>query len=108
AADLAVGRSGAVSVAEYAAASVPSICMPYPYHRDRHQYLNAGKLAKAGAAVIVDDLPDEKKRSERLWEQLEELMKDEEKRQQMAKACKEIANLQADLRIAERLLKIGR
>jgi hypothetical protein len=35
-------------------------------------------------------------------------MKDEEKRQQMAKACKEIANLQADLRIAERLLKIGR
>ena len=108
AADLAVGRSGAVSVAEYAAASVPSICMPYPYHRDRHQYLNAGKLAEAGAAVIVDDLPDEKKRAERLWEQLEELMKDEEKRQQMAKACEEIANLQADLRIAERLLKIGR
>jgi len=108
AADLAVGRSGAVSVAEYAAASVPSICMPYPYHRDRHQYLNAGKLAEAGAAVIVDDLPDEKKRAERLWEQLEELMKNEEKRQQMAKACKEIANLQADLRIAERLLKIGR
>jgi UDP-N-acetylglucosamine--N-acetylmuramyl-(pentapeptide) pyrophosphoryl-undecaprenol N-acetylglucosamine transferase len=108
AADLAVGRSGAVSVAEYAAASVPSICMPYPYHRDRHQYLNAGKLAEAGAAVIVDDLPDEKKRAERLWKQLEELIKDEEKRQKMAKACREIANLQADTKIAEKLLKIGR
>ena len=107
AADFAVGRSGAVSVAEYAAASVPSICMPYPYHRDRHQYLNAGKLAEAGAAVIVDDLPDERKRAERLWEQLEELMKDEEKRQQMAKRCNEIANLQADSRIAEKLLRIG-
>jgi UDP-N-acetylglucosamine--N-acetylmuramyl-(pentapeptide) pyrophosphoryl-undecaprenol N-acetylglucosamine transferase len=94
-------------VAEYAAASVPSICMPYPYHRDRHQYLNAGKLAEAGAAVIVDDLPDERKRAERLWEQLEELMKDEEKRQQMAKRCNEIANLQADSRIAEKLLRIG-
>ena len=108
AADLAVGRSGAVSVAEYAAASVPSICVPYPYHRDRHQYLNAGKLAEVGAAVIVDDLPDEKKRAERLWEQLEELMKDEEKRQQMAKACEEIANLQADSKIAEKLLRLGR
>jgi len=107
AADLAVGRSGAVSVAEYAAASVPSICIPYPYHRDRHQYANAGKLAQAGAAVIVDDLPDEK-RSQRLWEQLEELMGDEKKRQQMAKRCKEIANLQADSKIAEKLLKIGR
>ena len=57
AADLVVGRSGAVSVAEYAAAGVPSICIPYPYHRDRHQYLNAGKLVQVGAAVIVDDLP---------------------------------------------------
>jgi len=38
---------------------------------------------------------------------LEELMKDGEKRQQMAKRCKEIANLQADLKIAEKLLRIG-
>ena len=28
--DLVIGRSGAVSVAEYAVAGVPSICMPYP------------------------------------------------------------------------------
>jgi UDP-N-acetylglucosamine--N-acetylmuramyl-(pentapeptide) pyrophosphoryl-undecaprenol N-acetylglucosamine transferase len=108
AADLVVGRSGAVSVAEYAAASVPSICMPYPYHKDMHQYLNAGKLVEAGAAVIVDDLPDEKERSEWLAEELEELMKDEKKRRQMAKACKRIANLEADLKIAEKLLNISR
>jgi len=107
AADLVVGRSGAVSVAEYAAASVPSICMPYPYHRDMHQYLNAGKLVEVGAAVIVDDLPDEKDRSEWLTEELEELMKDENKRRQMAKACKRIANPKADLKIAEKLLKLA-
>ena len=104
--DLVVGRSGAVSVAEYAAASVPSICMPYPYHKDLHQYLNAGKLVEAGAAVIVDDLPDEKERPGWLWEELEELMKDEKKREEMRQACKSIARLDAGLQIAEGLLNI--
>ena len=107
AADLVVGRSGAVSVAEYAAASVPSICMPYPYHKDRHQYLNAGKLVEAGAAVIVDDLPDEKERTEWLWEELKELMKDDTKRQEMKQGCKKVANLDTSLKIAEKLVKIA-
>jgi len=107
AADLVVGRSGAVSVAEYAAASVPSICMPYPYHKDRHQYLNADKLVEAGAAIIADDLPDDKERIGRLWGKLEELMKDEKKRKKMAEACKRIANPEASLRIAKKLLEIS-
>ncbi len=106
AADLVVGRSGAVSVAEYAAASVPSICMPYPYHKDRHQYLNAGKLVEAGAAVVIDDLPERKETAKWLAEELEELMKDEKKLKEMAKACEAIARLDAGLKIAERLLKI--
>jgi len=107
AADLVIGRSGAVSVAEYAAAAVPSICMPYPYHKDKHQYLNAGKLVEVGAAVIVDDLPDEKERSEWLWEELEGLMKDHETRQVMAEGCRIIANPDADRKIAEQLLKMA-
>lgn len=106
AADLVIGRSGAVSVAEYAAASVPSICMPYPYHKDRHQYLNAGKLVEAGAAVIVDDLQDEQKRLERLWEELKNLLKNETKREQMRWACKSIARLDAGMKIAEKLVKM--
>ncbi len=105
AADLVVGRSGAVSVAEYAAAAAPSICMPYPYHKDRHQYLNAGKLVEAGAAIIVDDVPDENDRAEWLWEELEQLMRDDIKRQEMADACRTIAKLDAASKIAEELLK---
>ena len=106
AADLVVGRSGAVSVAEYAAASVPSICMPYPYHKDRHQYLNAGKLVEAGAAVIVDDLPDGKETAEWLWAELEELMADEKKLKKMADNCKAVSNLQASYKIAEELVRM--
>jgi UDP-N-acetylglucosamine--N-acetylmuramyl-(pentapeptide) pyrophosphoryl-undecaprenol N-acetylglucosamine transferase len=107
AADLVIGRSGAVSVAEYAAAGVPSICMPYPYHKDMHQYLNAGKLVEAGAAVIVDDVPDEADRTEWLWEEMEELMKDERKRLEMKINCTAVARKDAALKIAERLLEIS-
>ena len=106
AADLVVGRSGAVSVAEYAAAGVPTICIPYPYHKDRHQYLNAGKLVEAGAAVIVDDSKRQKDNDmrERLWAELEELMKNEEKRKKMAENCKKVSNTKAASQIAEKLL----
>ena len=104
AADLVIGRSGAVSIAEYAAAAVPSICMPYPYHKDKHQYLNAGKLVEVGAAVIVDDLPNKNDRAEWLWEELEKLMKDQKARQVMAEGCKILANPDADREIAEQLL----
>lgn len=107
AADLVIGRSGAVSVAEYAAAAVPSICMPYPYHKDKHQYLNAGKLVEVGAAIIVDDLPDEKDRSEWLAEELEELMKEQKMRQVMTEGCRIIANPDADRKIAKQLLKMA-
>jgi len=107
AANLVIGRSGAVSVAEYAAAAVPSICIPYPYHKDRHQYLNAGKLVEVGAAVIVDDVPDEKERAEWLWEELEKLMKDDKARQIMAEGCKIVANAHAAQTIANSLLSMA-
>ncbi len=107
AADLVIGRSGAVSVAEFAAAAVPSICMPYPYHKDRHQYLNAGELVEAGAAIMVDDLPDEKDRAQWLWEELEELMRNQDKRQDMKKNCQAIAKKDASLKIAEKLIEIS-
>ena len=107
AADLLIGRSGAVSVAEYAAGVCPAICMPYPYHKDMHQYLNAGKLVEAGAAVIVDDLANAGERAEWLAEELEELMANDSKREEMRDACKKIANTKASLKIAEILLKIN-
>lgn len=105
--DLVIGRSGAVSVAEYAVAGVPSICLPYPFHKDKHQYLNAGKLAEVGAAVIVDDVSDTDDRAGRLWRELEPLMCDEARRRRMAQACGRVAKPDAASQIASRLLEMA-
>ncbi len=54
-ADAAVARAGAGSVAEAWANRVPTLFMPYPYHRDEHQRKNAAGLVSAGAAAVVRD-----------------------------------------------------
>lgn len=96
AADLLVGRAGAISVAEYAAAGVPAICLPYPYHRDQHQRRNAEPLVAAGAAVIVEDRPDDpEKTAEQLYVQLCELMGDADRREQMAQAARKLVHTDA-------------
>lgn len=55
AADLVVCRGGGTTVAELCAAGRPSILVPYPHHRDRQQLRNAEVLARAGAAIIVEE-----------------------------------------------------
>jgi UDP-N-acetylglucosamine--N-acetylmuramyl-(pentapeptide) pyrophosphoryl-undecaprenol N-acetylglucosamine transferase len=55
AADVALGRCGAGTVAECWAARVPSVFFPYPYHKDEHQKHNAQILVDAGAAIVLDD-----------------------------------------------------
>lgn len=53
-ADLVICRSGASTVSELAAAGLPSILVPYPYHRDRQQYRNAAWLVDAEAGYLLD------------------------------------------------------
>ena len=52
-ADLVVCRSGALTVAELAAAGVASVLVPFPYAVDDHQTANASHLVRAGAAILV-------------------------------------------------------
>jgi UDP-N-acetylglucosamine--N-acetylmuramyl-(pentapeptide) pyrophosphoryl-undecaprenol N-acetylglucosamine transferase len=58
AADLVLARAGAGTVAELEATATPSVLMPYPYHKDQHQRLNAAELAAAGAAILCEDAKD--------------------------------------------------
>ena len=52
-ADLVICRSGALTVAELAAAGVASILVPFPHAVDDHQTFNAKFLVSAGAAFLL-------------------------------------------------------
>jgi UDP-N-acetylglucosamine--N-acetylmuramyl-(pentapeptide) pyrophosphoryl-undecaprenol N-acetylglucosamine transferase len=54
-ADLLVCRSGASTVAEITAAGKPAIFVPFPRAADDHQRVNAEALARAEAAVVVEE-----------------------------------------------------
>jgi UDP-N-acetylglucosamine--N-acetylmuramyl-(pentapeptide) pyrophosphoryl-undecaprenol N-acetylglucosamine transferase len=55
AADAAVCRGGAGAIADLWATATPALILPYPYHHDEHQRLNAAPLASAGGAIVATD-----------------------------------------------------
>ena len=52
-ADLVICRSGASTVSELAAVGCASILIPYPYHHDQQQTLNARWLTQKDAAYLI-------------------------------------------------------
>ncbi len=103
AADLVIGRAGAMSVAEFAASGTPAICLPYPYHKDMHQKQNAQFLVDNGCAVIVDDLCDTEKTASALWPVLCELMSNDKKRELMRQKCAALAKPDAAAAIVRKI-----
>lgn len=55
AADLIVSRSGASTIAELTVRGVPAVLIPYPFAHAGHQTKNAEAVARAGAAVAVEE-----------------------------------------------------
>jgi UDP-N-acetylglucosamine--N-acetylmuramyl-(pentapeptide) pyrophosphoryl-undecaprenol N-acetylglucosamine transferase len=97
AADVAVHRAGASTVAELAAAGVPSVLVPLPGAPGDHQTANARRLADAGAAVL---LPDAELDTDRLAEVLDELLGDSLRLQSMAVAARTLARPRAAAEVA--------
>jgi UDP-N-acetylglucosamine--N-acetylmuramyl-(pentapeptide) pyrophosphoryl-undecaprenol N-acetylglucosamine transferase len=100
-ADLCISRSGASSCAELTACGVPSLLMPYPYHKDMHQRANARVLADAGAAVLIDDEKDGDQNAAKLQPVIEPLMKDDQKRRAMSTAARNLGKPDAAKRVAD-------
>lgn len=102
AADLAVARAGASTLAEFPIARLPSVLVPLPISGG-HQFPNAQKLADSGGAVIIRD----EMLSETLLPTLNELLADESRRLQMGGDVAKLAVPQAGMNIAQAIIRLG-
>jgi UDP-N-acetylglucosamine--N-acetylmuramyl-(pentapeptide) pyrophosphoryl-undecaprenol N-acetylglucosamine transferase len=55
AADIAIARAGALTIAELTACDIPAILIPYPYAAADHQTFNASEIVAAGGAEMIPD-----------------------------------------------------
>ena len=95
---IAVCRAGATTVAELAAAGVPSVLVPRPGAPGDHQTRTARALVDAGAAVLV---PDAECTGARLAAELEPLLADPARLEQMSAAARTLARPRAAEHLAE-------
>ncbi len=86
AADLAVSRAGASSVAEAWANARPTFFMPYPYHKDLHQRRNAEPMVATGGAIVQVDRIDALQNVAEVGPTLLALMGDQARREAMRTA----------------------
>lgn len=97
-ADLVVCRAGATTLAELAAVGKPSILVPYPFHADEHQRVNAEALTRCGAA---DMIADAELTGERLAASIVTLARDRARLTAMAVAVRQLAVPDAARRVLE-------
>lgn len=105
AADVAVSRAGAGSVAEAWANGVPTLFLPYPYHRDQHQKYNAARLVEAGAALLATDLVDPELNLRSAGQLIGRLLKDTSERAAMREAFARLGPADGSAQIAGILLE---
>ncbi|MFK5922303.1 MAG: undecaprenyldiphospho-muramoylpentapeptide beta-N-acetylglucosaminyltransferase [Verrucomicrobiota bacterium] len=98
AADVALCRSGASSLAELAAFGLPSVLIPYPYAAEDHQTKNAQIYERGGAALLYQqgDLDAGK-----LAQVLIDLLDDDERLAKMADKMNSFAMMDAAERVAD-------
>lgn len=105
AADAAISRCGAGAVGEVWANRVPTLFLPYPYHKDQHQRFNALPLERAGGAWIVEDRIDPARTLDNDGaERLRGLLGDEQRRQAMRTALASLGPADGARRAAEALV----
>jgi len=101
-ADLVVSRAGASVLGEFPLFRIPAVLVPYPYAW-RYQRINAEYLEKHGAAIILkeEDLP------EKLLSVVSGLMSDQEQRDNMSQAMRNLSRPKAAKDISQLLQNLA-
>jgi len=102
-ADLAVTRSGAMTITEVAKCGKPAIFIPYPYATENHQEYNAKVLANAEAAKIILDKELEK---DNLNQAINEIIENKEILKQMGNNAEKVAIKNVEERIYNEIKKL--
>jgi UDP-N-acetylglucosamine--N-acetylmuramyl-(pentapeptide) pyrophosphoryl-undecaprenol N-acetylglucosamine transferase len=105
AADLAICRAGASTVAELCAAGRASILVPFPEATDQHQLRNAEALVSAGAARL---LAQSQLSGERLAAEVAVLLRQPERLREIGAAARALARADAAARIADVIESVAR
>ena len=102
AATIAISRSGASSLAEFAALRLPAILIPFPTATDNHQFHNARALVETGAARM---LGEQHASPDNLTRLVISLMTDANERRRLGSALADWHRPNAAREIAEAVLK---
>ena len=104
AADLFIGRAGAITCAEVQAVGAPSVLIPYPYAAQDHQTYNAKTFEDANAGILLPD----NQAVEKLPGIVKELLNDPERMETMRKNARGLAIYDAAARICDEVKSLAR
>ena len=105
ASDIAVSRSGSLSISEICASSIAPIFVPYPHAAADHQRKNAKYMVEKGAGLYIDDNDIN---SQLLYTTITELVNNPEKLHKIQKNSYSLAHLDGTEKIVEQLNNIIR
>ncbi len=100
ASDIAVSRSGSLSLSEICASRVASILIPYPHAAADHQRINAKSLCSHDAALYLED---SETTPEKLYELLSELTHHEDRLEEIKENALKRASFDGAQKIIEQL-----
>lgn len=103
AADLIIGRAGAITLTEIQAMGRASILIPSPYVAENHQYHNAMSLKNNNAAEVIEE---KDLTPELLIKSVDEILGNPENAQKMGKTAREMAIIDANERIYDCLIEL--
>jgi UDP-N-acetylglucosamine--N-acetylmuramyl-(pentapeptide) pyrophosphoryl-undecaprenol N-acetylglucosamine transferase len=103
AADIIVSRAGAGTISELCLVGKPAILVPSPNVAEDHQTKNAEALSKRDAAMLIPD----SKAVKILVDEAIKLISDKSRRNQFSENILKMADRDADIRIAEEVLKLS-